>query len=219
MIASQFDDKNCIEYLTFVLSKHEVMRYNLSEITDIIKDRRTIYPEQYSERKVHREQIEKILQNAIWAPTHGKTQPWRFKVFLDNGKTKLSDFMAHWYLNNVPQEQFNEKKLTNLRERPLQSSVVIAICMERQPEERISELDEILAVGCAVQNMHLTCTAYGLGAFWATPALIGTPELKNFLGLGEKDKCLGLFYIGYPAIEWPKAHRKPIEYVTEWIQD
>jgi nitroreductase len=195
------------------------MRYNLSEITDIIKDRRTIYPEQYSERKVHREQIEKILQNATWAPTHGKTQPWRFKVFLDNGKTKLSDFMAHWYLNNVPHEQFNEKKLTNLRERPLQSSVVIAICMERQPEERISELDEILAVGCAVQNMHLTCTAYGLGAFWATPALIGTPELKNFLGLGEKDKCLGLFYIGYPAIEWPKAHRKPIEYVTEWIQD
>jgi nitroreductase len=209
----------CVESRTFAASKHVAMRYNLSEITDIIKDRRTIYPEQFSERKVHREQIEKILNNAIWAPTHGNTQPWRFKVFLDEGKVKLSDFMANWYLSTTPQDQFNEKKFTNLRERPLKSSVVIAVCMERQPEEKISELDELLAVGCTVQNMHLTCTAYGLGGFWATPNLIRTVEMSEFLGLKPKDKCLCLFYIGYPQIEWPKAHRKPIEYVTEWIQD
>lgn len=195
------------------------MRYNLSEITDIIKDRRTIYPEQFSERLVHKEQIEKIINNAIWAPTHGNTQPWRFKVFLEDGRQKLSDFLSNWYVANTADADFNTQKFKKLTNRPLQSSVVIAVCMERQKEEKILELEEIEAIACAVQNMHLTCTAYGLGGFWSTPKAIYSTEMNDFLKIGDKDKCLGLFYIGYPAIEWPKAHRKPLEYVTQWIQD
>ena len=37
------------------------MKYNLSEITDVIKNRRTIYPTFFSSRKVHKEIVEKIL--------------------------------------------------------------------------------------------------------------------------------------------------------------
>ncbi len=193
------------------------MRFNLSEITDLIRERRTIYPEQFSDRKVHKEQIDLLLNNAQWAPTHGNTQPWRFRVFMDEGRVKLSDFLSQTYLKLTPKEKQEDAKLAKLLTRPLKASAVIAVCMERQKSETIAEIEEIEAVACAIQNMHLTCTAYGLGGFWATPKLIYTPEMNEFLGLGEKDKCLGLFYIGYPDIEWPKAHRKPIEYTTEWI--
>ena len=192
------------------------MRFNLSEINELIRQRRTIYPEQFSDRKVHREQVENILNNAQWAPTHGNTQPWRFKVFMDDAKTTLSDFLAKTYLEKTPTELQNDMKLAKLLTRPLKSSVVIAVCMERQKEEKILEIEEVEAVACAIQNMHLTVTAYGLGGFWSTPKLIYTQEMNEFLGLSEKDKCLGLFYIGYPAIEWPKSHRKPLEYTTEW---
>ncbi len=193
------------------------MRFNLSEITELIRERRTIYPEQFSDRKVHKEQVELMLNNAQWAPTHGNTQPWRFKVFMEEGRTQLSDFLSQTYLKLTPKEKQSDAKLAKLLTRPLKSSVVIAICMNRQESESIAELEEIEAVACAIQNMHLTCTAYGLGAFWATPKLIYTSEMNDFLKIGEKDKCIGLFYIGYPAIEWPEAHRKPIEYNTEWI--
>lgn len=192
------------------------MRFNLSEINELIRERRTIYPEQFSERQVHREQIEVILNNAQWAPTHGNTQPWRFKVFTGEGRQELSFYLGQAYLNFTPEEKQDDLKLKKLISRPLKSSVVIAVCMKRQPEEKILEIEEIEAVACAIQNIHLTCTAYGLGGFWSTPKLIYTPEMNAFLNIGEKDKCLGLFYIGYPAIEWPKAHRKPIEYTTEW---
>ncbi len=195
------------------------MRFNLSEVNELIRNRRTIYPEQFSDRKVHKEQIELILNNAQWAPTHGNTQPWRFKVFMEDGRQKLADFLGKTYLELTPKEQQNDMKLAKMLTRPMKSSVVIAVCMERQVEEKILEIEEIEAVACAIQNMHLSCTAYGLGGFWATPKLIYTPQMNEFLGLGEKDKCLGLFYIGYPAIEWPKAHRKPLEYTTEWINE
>lgn len=195
------------------------MRFNLSEITDLIKNRRTIYPEQFSDRKVHKEQLELILNNAQWAPTHGNTQPWRFKVFTEESRQVLSDFLAETYLKLTPPEAQNDLKLAKMMQRPMQASAVIAVCMERQPSEKILEIEEIESVACAIQNMHLTCTAYGLGGFWATPKLIYSQEMNQFLKIGEKDKCLGLFYIGYPAIEWPTAHRKPLEYTTEWIND
>ena len=193
------------------------MRFNLSEITELIRERRTIYPEQFSDRKVHKEQVELMLNNAQWAPTHGNTQPWRFKVFMEEGRTRLSDFLGQTYLNLTPEENQKDTKLAKMITRPLKSSVVIAVCMERQETEKILEIEEIEAVACAIQNLHLTTTAYGLGGFWSTPKLIYTKEMNDFLKIGEKDKCLGLFYIGYPAIEWPKSHRKPLEYTTEWI--
>jgi hypothetical protein len=37
--------------------------------------------------------------------------------------------------------------------------------------------------------------------------------------LGAEDKCLGLLYMGYPESDWPKSHRKPLEYVSEWITE
>lgn len=196
------------------------MKYNLSEITNIIKDRRTIYPEFYSDRKVQKEQIEKIINNAIWAPTHGLTQPWQFKVFMGNGLKKLSDFLSSKY-KEVSGDNFSEMKFNKLKNRPLMAGAVIAVSLKRDVKEKINEIEEIEAVACAIQNMHLTCTAWGLGAFWASPALIYKPFMNEFLGIGEKDKCLALFYIGYPKndFEWPKGHRKPIEYYTEWVEE
>lgn len=195
------------------------MRHNLSEITDLIKDRRTIYPEFFSSRKVHKEQVELLLNNAIWAPTHGMTQPWRFKVFMENGKDELGNFFEAMYLKHVAPEKQKAIKLARMQNRPKAASAVIAICMKRQDEERISELDEIMAVASAVQNMQLTATAYGLACFWSTPGFMKTDDVKEYLGLDKKDKCLGFIYLGYPANDWPKGQRKPIEYVTEWIQE
>lgn len=194
------------------------MQYNLSEITAVIRDRRTIFPEQFSTRKVHREQLELLLNNAIWAPTHGMTQPWRFTVFTENALLDLSEHLGRIYLDTVPTEKQNDAKLAKLISRPKMASAVIAVSMKRDESLRISEQDELLAVACAVQNMHLTCTAYGLGGFWSTPGIIHTPAMNHLLDLGENDKCVGLFYVGYPAVEWPKGQRKPIEYVTTWKQ-
>ena len=195
------------------------MKFNLSEITGLIQSRRTVTPEHYTTRKVHKEQIEKMLQNAVWAPNHKLTQPWRFHVFTDGGLQKLSTFLGETYLKLTPKEQQNDAKLAKMLRRPMISSVVIAVSMKRQEEEKIPEIEEVEAVACAIQNLHLSCTAYGLGGFWATPKVIYSEEMTSFLGLSSRDKCLGIFYLGYPDIEWPQAHRRPIEYNTTWISE
>jgi nitroreductase len=193
------------------------MKYNLSEINAVIRDRRSIMPEDYSARKVHREIVENVLLNATWAPTHGMTQPWRFKVFMEEGLQQLAEFLPALYKSKSTPENFSQRKYDRMAERPKQVSVIIAICMERDPNNKIPVIEEVEAVACAVQNMALTCTAYGLGGFWSSPGIVYSQEMREFLKLGADDQCLGLFYMGYPSGEWPKSHRKPLEYVTEWI--
>jgi len=193
------------------------MKYNLSEITEVIKNRRSISPESYSDRKVHREIVENILSNGTWAPSHGMTEPWRFKVFMGEGMKKLEAFLPDLYKSSTDPATFSQKKFDKILLRTQEVSVIVAICMERDRTDRIPEIEEVEAVACAVQNMYLTATAYGVGGFWSSPKFVYSDAMKDFLGLEAQDKCLGLFYMGYPKEEWPKSHRKPLEYVTEWI--
>ncbi|MCB0795129.1 MAG: nitroreductase [Flavobacteriales bacterium] len=195
------------------------MRYSVSELSDLIRDRRTIQPKDFTDRPVLRDVVERILSNGTWAPNHGMTQPWRFQVFMGNSRSRLADHLAATYRAITPTDMFLASKCDKLRQRPLQSTVVVAIGMERDPKGKISELDEICAVACAVQNMHLTCTAYGLGGFWSTGPVLSSDAMRDFLGLGVEGRCLGLFYIGYPRVEWPKGYRKPLPDVTTWHED
>lgn len=195
------------------------MKFNLSEINGLIRERRTIYPKDFSNRKVQKEIIENILNNAIWAPTHGKTQPWRFRVYMDDAREKLSDFFVKQYrlfTDENSQISSSEKKLM---ERPIQAGAVIAIWMERQKEEIIPEIEEIEATACAIQNILLTATAYGIGSFWSTPKFIYSADFREVFGIGEKDRMLGFVYLGYPKVDWPKGQRKPIDYISEWIEE
>ena len=192
------------------------MKYNLSEITEIIKNRRTIYPQFYSSRKVHKEIIEHLLQNATWAPTHGMTQPWRFKVFTEESRKTLSDTLSMLYKQLTPTENFREDKFAKMQARPFQASAVIVAYMKRGDNPKIPEIEEISSVACAIQNLCLTATAYGIGSFWSTPKIIYTKEMNDFLKISDEDKCMGIIYLGYPNDEWPKGQKKPIEYLTEW---
>lgn len=176
-------------------------------------------PEEYSSRKIHKEIVQNILTNATWAPSHGLTQPWRFKVFMEDGLKQLSEALPAMYKDFAPTEKFSQKKYDRFKERPLATSVIVAVSMKRDSEGIIPEIEEIEAVACAIQNMYLTCTAYGIGGFWSSPGFIYTDRMRDFLGLEAGDKCLGLFYMGYPKGEWPRSHRKPLEYVTEWVTE
>ena len=157
------------------------------------------------------------MENANWAPNHKHTEPWRFKIFRGNALKKLSDYLATWYKDNTAPEKFLKKKYEKTKAKPLQSDCVIAICMQRDSEERVPEWEELAAVACAVQNMWLTCTAYNIGAYWSSSK--GILEAKDFLNLKTGEKCLGLFYMGYYKMPTPLGKRKPIEDKVVWMEE
>jgi nitroreductase len=173
-------------------------------IENIIKNRRSIYPDSYLDTPIKKETLDWILEMANWAPNHKKTEPWRFQVFHSESARKLlGAFLANAFKNKALQKggDFPELKYNKTLQKPLKSGAVIAICMQRDPKESIPEWEEIAAVSCAVQNMWLAASSIKLGAYWSTPSAIIQPN--DFLKLQNGERCLGLFYIG---------HKKDIEF-------
>jgi len=191
--------------------------FGAAEINTLIRDRRTIYPEQYSDREVPREIMEQILTNATWAPTHGKTQPWRFKVYSGEGRNILLENVRKLYMECTPEADFSTHKLARFEKRILSTSVLVLLVMRRTENTRIPLYEELAAVAAASQNILLTASANGVGSFWSSPKFLYTPQANRTFGLKEDDVIQGLLYFGYTDADLPKGQRKPIEEVTEWI--
>ncbi|MCA9139450.1 MAG: nitroreductase [Planctomycetales bacterium] len=189
---------------------------NPESITEVIRNRRTVKPAQMSGTRIDRAVLDQILCNANWAPTHGMTQPWRFRVFENDSRADLAKFLAATYKSITPADSFKQAKYESFAVNPTLAGAVIAVGMKRQESGKISELDEIMAVACAVQNMHLTARAYGLGGFWSTNAAATSDQMREFVGLGSQDRALGLFYLGHINGQWPSSTRSEIADKVTW---
>ncbi len=185
-------------------------------INGLIRRRRAVFPKMYNDRTIDKEILLEILENANWAPTHRLTQPWRFKVMTGQALEPLGLELARLYKQKIG-DQFSEKKYNKTLKKPSQSGCVIAICMQRDSYESLPEWEEIAAVACAVQNMWLSCTAYGIGSYWSSPATIA--DIGDFLQLGEGERCLGFFYMGYTEVDMPKTPRTPIADKVVWLEE
>ena len=182
----------------------------------LIKKRRSIFPNTYTGEQIPDDIILQILEAANWAPTHKKTEPWRFKILQNHGREKLANFMADWYEEYTPRDKFSPKKHEKLKKKPLSAPTVIAICLHRDPSESIPEWEEIAAVAMAVQNMWLMCTAYDIGCYWSSPKPV--LAAKEILHLEKGEKCLGLFYMGYHTMPEVAGQRTPIADKIEFIR-
>lgn len=209
-------------YFVYLPPVYDLMNtmMNPEVANELIQRRRSIYPPLYSGQRVDDAVIEQMLENANWAPTHALTEPWRFTVFSDDGLRQLADFQSGLYQKVKTEEgTFDEKKYKKLKEKPLLCSHIISIGMKRDPKRKIPEVEEVEATACAVQNMYLTATAYGVGCYWGSGGITYLPQAKAFFGLEEEDKLLGFLYIGMPkAGKWPEGRRKPIADKVKWVR-
>ncbi|TDE18320.1 nitroreductase family protein [Dyadobacter psychrotolerans] len=184
-------------------------------INDTIRSRRSIFPPSYIEKEIPVEIINTILENANYAPTHKLTEPWRFIVFKGDSRNRLAGFFSERYRTVTSAESFSQARYDAAGDKVLKSNCVIAINAELHPE-KLPEWEETAAVACAVQNMWLTATAYGIGSYWSSPAIL--KELGLFLELPENQKCLGLFFMGYHDAAEVPARRTPVENKVTWAE-
>ena len=190
------------------------MDYNISKI---IRERRATPPRFFSKDEISKEMIETLLENANWAPTHKKTEPWRFKVFKGDSKNKLAEKISESLkLASDTNLNINQQTADKFRAGFDNVPIAIAIILQRDEAERVPEWQEIAAVAMAVQNMWLTATASGLGAFWSTPGFL--TDIESLLGVLPSQKLLGFFYVGKLAIELPSPGRGDIAMKTEWFE-
>lgn len=177
-------------------------------------------PAQYTGAPVDEGAIRDILENATYAPTHKRTEPWRFVVFTGDGLKRLADMQSACYKQVTERDgTFKEERYRGLQTKPMQSSCIIAVGMKRDEGGRIPEVEEIGAVFCAIENMYLTAAAYGIACYLSTGGITYFEEAKSLFGLGPADRLIGFFHLGIPK-QWPESvGRRTVDQVTKWTMD
>lgn len=167
------------------MNKAEVLK-------EIIEQRKSIFPKDYSDTEISQEILDEILHSATLAPNHKRTKPWRFKTFRGEEKAKLALEMQSIYKSTQPETLFLEKKYNDIGFKINKADTVVSIVVNFSG--MVPDWEEIAAVSMAVQNMYLTCTANNIGCYWSSPKIVD--HLKESLIIEENQKCLGFLYIG-----------------------
>ena len=189
-----------------------------SEFNTLIRERRSVFQNDYSGTRVDDQIVRQMLENAAWAPTHKFTEPWRFVVYTGEGLKKLATLQAAYYKKYTQADNsFKEERYQNLLNKPMLSSHIIVIGMARDEKETVPEIEEAGAVFCAVQNMYLTAAAYGIGCYLSTGGITYFNGAQQLFGWGPADKLIGFLHIGTPKNALREGKRKPVGEKTAWI--
>jgi nitroreductase len=179
---------------------------------DAIMSRRMV-PRPKAEPAPAREQIQKLLDAAVRAPTHFLTQPWRFVVLTGDALKELGDAWARG-------DEREGRDPERARERPLRAPVILTVLEKPNTQNpKVVEVEEHHATGAAIQNILLAAHDMGLGAMIRTGAAAQLEEVRDYLGCAEGELIAGFIYLGYPPEgddERPMTRRTPAAEKTEW---
>jgi len=185
-------------------------------IADIIKNRRSIKPVKMNGKKIPDQQVSELLQLANWAPTHGRTEPWRFIVYAGEKVQEFCRRHAELYKAHTPVEKFEQGNFDKLLHNgDLASHIIIAV-MQRGALPKIPALEEIAATAIAIQNILLGATAAGIASFWSTGGMAHHPVMKHFLQLKEEDIVMSILYLGYSDEQIEGKRQTQIEKKVIW---
>ena len=95
---------------------------NKEIINTVIRNRKSIYPKDYSGEEIPDLVIKEILLNANHAPTHRLTQPWFFKVYKNESKQNLIDIVS-----KIDESKLSKIKLNKFIQKVNDSNAIISI--------------------------------------------------------------------------------------------
>src|SRR5690625_2807363 len=116
-----------------------------TNLETIIRERRAIKEGFYNDKMVEEETVKKLLDSAIWAPTHGMRQTWRF-IFV--GADKKATFAKKVSLTYPEHMQANREEYLN------KPSAILVIIME-EPEAQ-KQWDENYGATAAMRSEEHT---------------------------------------------------------------
>jgi len=166
-------------------------------LKSIIENRRTLKPEAMNGKQIPADIFEQLVALADWAPTHGRTEPWRFFVYTGQALINFCRTHADMYKAHSPEETYNPATYDNLLHKgDLASHLVVAV-MKRGSNPKIPLIEEIASASASIENVLLGAASFGISAMWNTGGMVHKTPMKEYFNLAEEDHILGFIYFGY----------------------
>ena len=180
-----------------------------------IRTRRAV--KEYDQTPIPRAAIEELLDAARWAPNHKLTHPWRFNVFMGEGRERLvaARQTAVRAGNDKKGKPTTAEDLEFARAKVFSAPVLVIVSQVGNEEDLIRYKEDYAAVWCAIQNFLLAATARGLASYPSTGAWIDQNFVGPAIGLPEDEKPVACIFLGHSEAA-TSAKRFPAERHTRW---
>lgn len=136
-----------------------------------------------------------MLAAADAAPDHGRLRPWRLVVVDGSTRGRLADA----YAAAAAARGGDPDEVQRARSKPLRGPCLVAAIARTVAHPRVPDWEQLVAAGCAVQNLCLAATALGFGSAWRTGTAVADEGVRAVLGLAADEQLIGLVHLGTPA--------------------
>jgi nitroreductase len=184
MIISRKNERTTLQQHKEVLDMQVLKKK--ADLAEIIRERRSI-KKGYNNKIVSEETITELLEDAIWAPTHGMRQPWRFIFVGENQKQDFAKKIASTYPED---RQENRENYLN------EPSAILVVIMEKGDNQKKQD-ENFGATACMIQNFQLLAWEQELGVVWKTNPHIYDPKVEEILHVKEDERIIGFLHMGY----------------------
>jgi len=140
-------------------------------------------------------ELDRLLQAAGRAPDHGRIKPWRFSVQDGAAREPFAQAAAAAKRARIP--AMTEEQMAAEREKIKRSpSIVVVGCVVDRANTKVPEIEQVVAVGAAVENLFLAAHALGYGVMWKTGAAAYDTAVKALVGLQPHDHIVAILHLG-----------------------
>lgn len=208
---------------------------------DFIYKRKSI--RDYKDEPVPKEDILKMLDAAVHAPSPKHQQNWHFVVVQDKKMIeKIAEIVKekHTYIGSFAGSEEERKKFMNLLPyytnfQRSACAVLVYACEYKMIEEKILKannagediINSIKAsqsvaqgIGAAVENFLLAAASMGYGTCYMTGPSYASKEIEEVVGFNKQGyELMSIISLGVPQDKTPaQPKRKPLDEVVTFIE-
>lgn len=172
------------------------------ELTDVIRTRRSVRA--FAEEGISHDVIEDLVELAGQAPSSFNRQPWCFHVVSGLTRDSVCSILCHStsfvaeYLETLSLSS-EEIKLAEAFFADLGNAPVILGVSAPDSDDEIDEINTLLSVGGAVQNLQLAAHDRGLATCALTFSYWVREDLIDVFGVEEGWNIVAMVLLGKPA--------------------
>lgn len=180
----------------------------LSDITDFLKQRRSVIVKNLEPVDVPQNHIDDMIACGLRVPDHGVLGPWHIKV--------IDREAGAWLGTHILKPEFErqhegvtEVMLAHEAGRLTRTNLVFAVLSTPKESQKIPVWEMQLTAGAVCQNILTAALSLGYGAQWVTEWYSYNEAMISALGgTPGHDQIAGFIYVGGKS-EPPKERRRP----------
>ena len=161
-----------------------------------------------------REHLVRIMQAGARAPDHGRLAPWRFVVLEGEARDQLGNAMVEAARAASP--DISDVMLMRERDKVRRAPTIIVVAARVTAGHKVPEIEQVLAVGAAAENMFLAAHALGYGVMWKTGEAAYDENVKRAMQLSADDHIVAFLYLGTIGAKGP-VKPSSIDNLVRWL--